>query len=85
MSTEALARDTRYEGRWVLGELDAIGNFTGQGYATRCRSCGSLVAVGSEDLHERLHPRISCQRAFGDMGCERAGTRHSHGWDEQFR
>jgi len=22
---------------------------------TRCRSCGSMVAVGSEDLHESLH------------------------------
>jgi hypothetical protein len=99
MSTEALTRESRYEGRWhlecTIGETEVPGGtfmagkhgpelplvvpIQGSIEFTRCRSCGSLVAVGSEDLHERLHPRLGCNQT----GC---GVFHfdGHAWEEQF-
>jgi hypothetical protein len=77
MSTEALTTETRYE--WY-GALAIVAEYFGSGGMSatapgvmRCRSCGSLLAAGDEDLHERLHPRVTCQRACGDMGCAEAG------------
>ena len=58
MSTEALTRETRYEGRWTIEKMPGFGitGALGGGLGvTLCKSCGSLVAEGSEDLHETLH------------------------------
>jgi hypothetical protein len=88
---ERLTRDNRYEGRWTIERLPGFGIMGALGgqEVTRCRSCGSMVAAGSEDLHERLHPRISCTTAYGDMGCGKMDDgkhrRQGHAWEEQFR
>jgi hypothetical protein len=66
-----LTRESRYVP--VLGAIIPDG-------LLRCGSCGSMVAPGGEDLHERLHPRISCER----LNC---GVYHAdgHAWEDQFR
>ena len=48
----------------------------------RCRSCGSLLLEGDEDIHERLHPAPSCQQVH-----PQADVHHKqpHTWEEQFR
>ena len=48
----------------------------------RCRSCGSLLLSGDEDIHERLHPPVSCGTVHPtmDIACTRP-----HAWEEQFR
>ena len=48
----------------------------------RCRSCGSLLLAGDEDLHERLHPAVSCERAHPTMAI---ACREPHAWEDQFR
>jgi hypothetical protein len=58
VSTEALTRETRYEGLWRLAAIDSETQdweLAGGLDVVRCKSCGSLVAEGSEDLHETLH------------------------------
>ena len=47
----------------------------------RCRSCGSLLLAGDEDIHELLHPRATWSDgpslveldAYGDFAPERGG------------
>jgi hypothetical protein len=101
MSTEPLTRETRYEGLWRLSEsvrrvpagerYSSDAAFAEPIYVVRCLSCGSLVAEGSEDLHERIHPQVSCEQ----IGCEVQhgqladgtclyGVR-GHPWEDQFR
>jgi len=93
-ATEPLTRENRYEGRIALPaafrpDPSAPAVDMEPFYVTLCRSCGSLVAEGSEDLHERLHPRVSC----GQMGCgvvhgdldDEVFTPAGHAWEEQFR
>jgi hypothetical protein len=93
MAAEPLTRETRYDGHYFIpgGEqwLPSGGVMYPQIEVTRCRSCGSMVADGDRDLHERLHPRVSCHQ----MGCGVAhftigpGGReiHGHAWEAQFR
>ena len=47
----------------------------------RCRSCGSLLLAGDEDIHERLHAPISCDQAHPTMSI---ACRQPHAWEEQF-
>jgi hypothetical protein len=47
-----------------------------------CRSCGSLLLAGDEDIHERLHPAPSCERAHPTMGI---ACCQPHAWEDQFR
>ena len=48
----------------------------------RCRSCGSLLLTGDEDIHERLHAPISCDQAHPTMSI---ACRQPHAWEDQFR
>jgi hypothetical protein len=61
----------------------------GQAGVLRCRSCGSLLLAGDEDIHERLHPRISCGQAHPHWGVAHISTDkekpwEGHPWEEQF-
>ena len=90
MPTE-LTRSNRYEPGYVVVEAQLPDvPYSATIPVVRCRSCGSVVFTGSEDLHERLHPRVGCQR----MGC---GAVHGlallpgevfdptpHAWEEMF-
>ena len=48
----------------------------------RCLSCGSLLLTGDEDIHERLHPPVSCETAHPTMAI---ACRQPHAWEDQFR
>ena len=52
----------------------------------RCRSCGSLLLAGDEDIHERMHPVISCRQAHPQRGrgLGQVTSHAPHAWDEQF-
>ncbi len=82
---EELTRRNRYEGRYTLAtRLENL--TTGDTTAicvefTKCRSCGTLVAAADQDLHERLHPRISCGAAHPLDGNYHP---HGHPWEAQF-
>ena len=53
----------------------------------RCRSCGSLLLAGDEDIHERMHPPVSCEKAHPQRGRGLGHlTSHApHAWEEQFQ
>lgn len=77
---EPLARESRYEGCWRIEPVTGTGDVASPAHhVTRCLSCGSLVMMGREDDHERLHPRVGCQR----LGCG-VYHRNGHAWEEQF-
>ena len=98
MSTGELTRENRYEGLWrlkdgarVVPEDGEPGPFSQAIIVTWCKSCGSMVRLGSEGLHERMHPRISCEQLDCEVrhGQARDGTRlygvRGHPWEDQFR
>lgn len=70
VSGEALTRETRYERYGKLVTETVVGRGLATAEVLRCKSCGSLLAGGDEDLHERLHPHVAPD---------------GHAWDEQFR
>ena len=48
----------------------------------RCRSCGSLLLSGDEDIHERLHRPPLCDQVHPGMAI---ACRQPHAWEDQFR
>lgn len=80
--SESLTRENRY----MQAPLPAVAmgdDGTGPRFTNvvRCRSCGSLLLAVDEDLHERMHPPISCGRAHPDCGVY---CTHPHDWEDQF-
>jgi hypothetical protein len=83
-----LTREDRYE------EITGVtmprrdgGSLVPHANVLRCRSCGSLLLAGDEDIHERVHPPISCQQAHPQRGRGLGHlTSHApHAWEEQFQ
>lgn len=69
-----LSRETRYEPA-ASAPCPAEG-------LLRCKSCGSLIAPGDKDLHERMHPRVSCDQVHPGVAVYHPGA---HAWEEQYR
>ena len=83
-----MTREDRYE------EITGVtmprgdgGSLVAHATVLRCRSCGSLLLAGDEDIHERLHPPISCEQAHPQRGRGLGHlTSHApHAWEEQFQ
>ena len=77
----ALTRENRYEKIIGVTMPRHGGGLVRHDGVLRCRSCGSLLLSGDEDIHERLHPSISCGRAHPERGVYH---RRQHAWEEQF-
>lgn len=85
---DALTRENRYEGKYpldvgtdIISENGHVHTVQRGIYVTHCRSCGSLVPEGSEELHERMHPRVGCMQVHATAVYHPGG----HAWEEQFR
>ena len=63
------------------------GSLVAHAAVLRCRSCGSLLLAGDEDIHERMHPSIGCGQAHPQRGRGLGHlTSHApHAWEEQFQ
>ena len=61
--SETLMRENRYEQLHGVTMPRRDGSpLVRQADVLRCRSCGSLLLSGDEDIHERLHPPVGCMR-----------------------
>jgi len=85
-----LTRENRYEQLHGVTMPRRDGNpLVKHAEVLRCRSCGSLLLAGDEDIHERMHPPISCNRAHPQWGVahispDREKPWEGHPWEDQF-
>jgi hypothetical protein len=78
----ALTQENRYEQLIGVTMPRHGGGLVRYPDVLRCRSCGSLLLSGDEDIHERLHPAISCDVVHPTMSIL---CREPHAWEEQFK
>ena len=73
-----LTRENRYTPAVTLLFANNAGNII----VCKCRSCGAILqdTDKDKDLHERMHPRVNCERVPVCFVWHEAG----HPWEDQF-